>query len=128
MTNKSSNSNKSKKKVERPYKVRLSFEDTKSQLSSFTNLDAAKKKVDENPDYKVYDGRNGQLLYGVVKTVKEDTVSSDSINCADIDCKSNASKDYVEDCSCSNTSDNKSKIVRLVKSIISRFIRVHKGQ
>lgn len=63
MSTKKKTINETQKKVDRPYKVRLSFEDTKTQLSSFSKLEGAKKKVYENPEYKVYDSRTGEVVF-----------------------------------------------------------------
>ena len=63
MSTKKKTIDESQKKVDRPYKVRLSFEDTKTQLSSFSKLEGAKKKVYENPEYKVFDSRTGEVVF-----------------------------------------------------------------
>lgn len=47
----------------RPYKVRKTFQDTKSGLSSYALLENAIAKAKENPGYNVYDGRNGKCVW-----------------------------------------------------------------
>jgi N-acetylmuramoyl-L-alanine amidase len=44
------------------YRVRKSFEDSKSQIGAFKNLDSAKKLVDQNKGYFVFDEK-GQKIY-----------------------------------------------------------------
>ena len=46
------------------YRVRLTWEDAKSQIGAWKNLDSAKKQVNENPKYKVFDP-NGKVVYSV---------------------------------------------------------------
>lgn len=46
------------------YRVRLTWEDSKSQIGAWKNLDGAKKQVDENPEYKAFDP-NGKVVYSV---------------------------------------------------------------
>lgn len=45
------------------YRVRLSWDNPKSQLGAYKVLANAKKKADENPGYKVFDD-NGGYIYG----------------------------------------------------------------
>lgn len=56
------------------YVVRLRFDDIKSQIGAFKNLDYAKKLVDERKEYKVFDDK-GIVVYEV--TVKQPTYSAD---------------------------------------------------
>jgi N-acetylmuramoyl-L-alanine amidase len=44
------------------YRVRKSWEDVKSQLGAFKNLDSAKKLADENKGYKVFE-ESGKVVY-----------------------------------------------------------------
>lgn len=44
------------------YRVRLSWEDSKSQIGAYQILENAKKKADENPDYKVFNSK-GEVVY-----------------------------------------------------------------
>ena len=44
------------------YRVRLSWEDAKSQLGAFTKYDVAVREADAHPGYKVFD-ENGNCLY-----------------------------------------------------------------
>jgi hypothetical protein len=46
------------------YRVRLSWEDSKSQIGAWKNLDSAKAQVDSNPAYKAFDN-NGKVVYEV---------------------------------------------------------------
>ena len=46
------------------YRVRLSREDVKSQIGAYHNLENAKKKVNENPDYKVFNSM-GEMVYQI---------------------------------------------------------------
>lgn len=44
------------------YRVRKSWDDSETQLSAFKSLENAKKEVDKNPGYKVFDS-NGRVVY-----------------------------------------------------------------
>lgn len=69
---------------EKWYRVRLSWGTTMDgQLGAYHDLEQAKKKVDENPNYKVFD-ENGEIVYEVKKTY---VVQAGSFNS-----KSNAEK------------------------------------
>lgn len=62
-------------KVETPikeiYRVRKSWDDVKSQIGAFYNLDNAKEKADDNQGYNVYNSA-GELIYPIIKkTVDE---------------------------------------------------------
>lgn len=46
------------------YRVRLSWEDVKSQIGAYHNLENAKKKVNENSDYKVFNSK-GEVVYQI---------------------------------------------------------------
>lgn len=48
------------------YRVRKSWEDSKSQIGAFSELNNAKAAANENPGYNVYDG-NGKLIYPIIK-------------------------------------------------------------
>ena len=47
---------------EEMYRVRLVWEDSKSQIGAYRSLDNAKKKADENIGYKVFNS-NGEVVY-----------------------------------------------------------------
>lgn len=51
-----------KRPVTQLYRVRKSWPDAKSQLGAYKVLDNAKKKVDENAGYKVFDA-SGNVVY-----------------------------------------------------------------
>lgn len=51
-----------KKPVTQMYRVRKSWSDAKSQIGAYKVLDNAKKKVDENAGYKVFDA-SGNVIY-----------------------------------------------------------------
>lgn len=46
------------------YRVRLNWEDSKSQIGAYQVLENAKKKVEENPDYKVFNSK-GEVVYQI---------------------------------------------------------------
>ena len=46
------------------YRVRLTWEDSNSQIGAWKNLGSAKKQVNENPKYKAFDP-NGKVVYSV---------------------------------------------------------------
>jgi N-acetylmuramoyl-L-alanine amidase len=47
------------------YRVRLTWEDAKSQIGAYGNLDSAKALVDANREHKVFDS-NGNIVYEIV--------------------------------------------------------------
>lgn len=49
------------------YRVRKSWEDAKSQIGAFANLDGARAVVDQNPGYHAYDN-DGKQVYPAVAT------------------------------------------------------------
>ena len=49
------------------YRVRKSWSDAKSQIGAYKVLDNAKKKVDENSGYKVFDA-SGNVVYPAAST------------------------------------------------------------
>ena len=57
-----STSSDDKKPVTQRYRVRKSWSDTKSQIGAYKLLDNAKKKVDANTGYKVFDA-SGNIVY-----------------------------------------------------------------
>lgn len=57
-----STSSNDKKPVAQIYRVRKSWSDTKSQIGAYKVLDNAKKKVDANVGYKVFDA-SGNIVY-----------------------------------------------------------------
>ena len=56
-----------KKPATQMYRVRKSWSDAKSQLGAYKVLDNAKKKVDENSGYKVFDA-SGNVVYPAAST------------------------------------------------------------
>ena len=46
------------------YRVRLSWGDAKSQIGAYHNLENAKKKVSEDPNYKVFNSK-GEVVYQI---------------------------------------------------------------
>lgn len=58
------------------YRVRKSWEDSKSQIGAYSNLDNAKKSCDENKDTKVFN-KDGKVVYEPKATVTE--ISEDTI-------------------------------------------------
>lgn len=79
--------------VSRPYKVRVSWEDTKSQVASYSVLENAKLIVDELTSkgltgYKVF--MDGEIIY-------EPVVEEDSSNEAAEDCIGNLSGGIEDD-------------------------------
>ena len=59
-----STSSNDKKPVTQMYRVRKSWSDAKSQIGAYKVLDNAKKKVDANAGYKVFDA-SGNIVYPV---------------------------------------------------------------
>lgn len=59
-----STSSNDKKPVAQMYRVRKSWSDAKSQIGAYKVLDNAKKKVDANAGYKVFDA-SGNIVYPV---------------------------------------------------------------
>ena len=57
-----STSSDDKKPVAQIYRIRKSWSDTKSQIGAYKVLDNAKKKVDANAGYKVFDA-SGNIVY-----------------------------------------------------------------
>lgn len=51
------------------YRVRKSWNDSKSQIGAYASLDNAKKECDKHPGYSVY-GENGKVLYTATKVTE----------------------------------------------------------
>lgn len=66
--------------TQRPYKVRKSLDDTKTQLGSYASLDKAIDKVVENPEYNVF--YEGVQVYPEI--IHEDSIPVMSDNTLDI--------------------------------------------
>lgn len=56
------------------YRIRKSWEDAKSQIGAYHNLDTAKSIVDNNEGYNVYD-ENGELIYPERRNIMQLTYS-----------------------------------------------------
>lgn len=56
-------------KPEQMYRVRKAWNDPRSQIGAFKNLDGAKKLADQNPGYKVFDS-SGEVVYDPTYTSK----------------------------------------------------------
>jgi hypothetical protein len=52
------------------YRVRKTWEDSKSQVGAYTVLDNAKKEADKRPGYYVFDS-DGKLVYPIVNNKQE---------------------------------------------------------
>lgn len=65
--------------VEKLYRVRKSWDDAKSQLGAFKDLDRAKTLADKNPGYEVYDA-SGKVVYPISFKSYLVTVTASALN------------------------------------------------
>lgn len=60
------------------YRVRKTWKDTKSQIGAFKYLEFAKRCVNKNPQYKVFDDK-GDILYEIKNDSKTDKIAREVI-------------------------------------------------